>query len=192
MCFTIMYYMTYDVLFHDNPIQLRQCNENLTSVKSDVQELQRLQWQVTEGDRRVQEKRSGLEEVLQGHTDAQLQGLIVNFESSVVTRQKELQHLQQQVDGLNEAIAEERRQTTALIAKRGQAELLRSQADQLQQEQRGLCSNLQRKYPTLPLPIISSSSSSASSSAGTSQRECSQTTATTLNQLTSEVIIYNY
>eukprot|EP01037_Dinobryon_pediforme_P046838 gene46838-60439_t len=82
-----------------NEDRLQKVNELLTAAQASMQRLKKLEWQVAEADRRVQEKTSSLESVLPD-TDEQLQHVLNNFEMAMAAKRKDLQSLHQQMDAV--------------------------------------------------------------------------------------------
>lgn len=133
--------------------QLKQCTEALDAVKGCSVQIENLERQVQETERRVLEKRQSLDHPLEG-TDAEIQRDLNDFAGLMQQRTQELQTLQRSVDKLNAEIARVRGSTEQLVAKRGQAEMLQSQMTTLRQRQADTGSKLQMKYNLPALPPV--------------------------------------
>lgn len=132
---------------------MSKCNEVLEAVKGLSGQIQQLEWQVQEAERRVLEKRQSLEHTLDC-SDAQLQRDIDDFDGVMRQRTQELQALQRSVAKLNAEVAQQREHTDKLNVRRGQAVMLQEQSKQLKEQQVLLGGNLQRKYGLPALPAV--------------------------------------
>lgn len=136
----------------DSSAQLTRCSEVMDGIRVSAGQVQQLEWQVQEAERRVLEKRQSLESTLTA-SDAELKRDIADFDNVVRTRTQELQAQQRAVSTLNAEIARLRERIDALNLKRGQVELLQDQSRQLKEQQAQNGAFLQRKYALPALPV---------------------------------------
>lgn len=129
----------------------------MEAVKGLSSQIQQLEWQVQEAERRVLEKHQSLEHTLDC-SDIQLQQDIADFDGVMRQRTQELQILQRSVGKLNTEVAQIREHTDKLNVRRGQAVMLQDQSKQLKEQQVQLGGNLQRKYGLPALPAVASGS----------------------------------
>jgi hypothetical protein len=129
---------------------MRSCQEILGAARNSVAELEKVQWKVSDAERRVNEKANSLESRLDG-SDAELQTIIANFENTMQGRARELRAMQQKADGLAQEVTQLRDQMGAMNAKKGQAVLLQESQKKLKEDQVVASRSLQRKY-NLPQP----------------------------------------
>lgn len=117
-------------------------------------QIDNLERQVQEAERRVLEKQQSLDHLLEG-SNAEIQRNLNDFDGLMRQRQQELQTLQRSVSKLNAEIAQVRESTTDLVARRGQGEMLQAESAKLKQRQAESGALLQRKYnlPALP-PVV--------------------------------------
>jgi multidrug efflux pump subunit AcrA (membrane-fusion protein) len=124
----------------------------MESIRASANQIQQLEWQVQEAERRVLEKRQSLESTLTA-SDAELKRDIADFDNVMRTRTQELQAQQRAVATLNADITRVRERIDALNLKRGQVELLQEQSRQLREQQAQNGAFLQRKYALPSLPV---------------------------------------
>jgi multidrug efflux pump subunit AcrA (membrane-fusion protein) len=132
--------------------QLKRCTDVMESIRASANQIQQLEWQVQEAERRVLEKRQSLESTLTA-SDAELKRDIADFDNVMRTRTQELQAQQRAVATLNADITRVRERIDALNLKRGQVELLQEQSRQLREQQAQNGAFLQRKYALPALPV---------------------------------------
>lgn len=128
---------------------MKQCTEVLDAVRGCTAQIEHLERQVQETERRVLEKQQSLDHLLDGN-DADIQRDLDDFDGIMRQRRQELQTLQRSVTSLNAEIAQVRESTEQLVAKRGQAEMLQRDIAKLKAEQVEAGSKLVPKY-SLPL-----------------------------------------
>jgi chromosome segregation ATPase len=129
---------------------MKSCQEILGAARNSVAELEKVQWKVSDAERRVNEKANSLESRLDG-SDAELQTVIANFENTMQGRARELRAMQQKADGLAQEVAQLRDQMATMNSKKGQAVLLQESQKKLKDDQLTASRNMQRKY-NLPQP----------------------------------------
>jgi hypothetical protein len=124
----------------------------MEGMRASAGQIQQLEWQVQEAERRVLEKQQALESTLDV-SDAELKRDIADFDNVVKQRTAELQAQQRAVATLNSDITRMRERIDALNLKRGQVELLQEQSKQLKDQQAQMGASLQRKYALPALPV---------------------------------------
>jgi multidrug efflux pump subunit AcrA (membrane-fusion protein) len=129
---------------------LDTCRETLDALNAQAAQIQQLEWQVQEAERRVMDRGQSLETTLAGSDEA-IQRDLDDFDGVMHQRKEALHRLQRSVSTLAAEVAQARAQTDQLNLKRGQAELLQGQAKQLREQQSATGAALQRKH-TLAAP----------------------------------------
>lgn len=131
-----------------NEERLQKVNELLTAAQASMQRLKKLEWQVAEADRRVQEKTSSLESVLPD-TDEQLQHVLNNFEMAMASKRKDLQSLHQQMDAVTMETDKIRAELDRLNLRKGQAVALQEQLQAQRDQQWRIIGDLAKRFPFL-------------------------------------------
>ena len=123
-------------------------------MRSCSTQIDNLERQVQETERRVLERQQDLDHVLDG-TDAEIQRDLADFDNLMQQRSQELQTLQRSKSKLDEEIRQIRQSTQQLQEQRGQGQMLLGESNKFRQRQTESAATLQRKYglPALP-PIV--------------------------------------
>ena len=122
-------------------------------MRSFSTQIDNLERQVQETERRVLERQQGLDHVLDG-TDAEIQRDLADFDNLMQQRSQELQTLQRSKSKLDEEIRQIRQSTQQLQEQRGQGQMLLGESNKFRQRQTESAATLQRKYGLPALPQI--------------------------------------
>jgi hypothetical protein len=112
---------------------LRRNRDIVANGQGAAQELRELRRQVTESERRIEDKRSGITTILT-ETNEELRAQMNNFELNMQTRTQEQRNLQRSVDMLQNEIAQLRASTEDLNIKRGQGQSLKQSIGESQKK----------------------------------------------------------
>jgi DNA repair exonuclease SbcCD ATPase subunit len=139
---------------------LRRNRDIVANGQGAAQELRELRRQVTESERRIEDKRSGITTILT-ETNEELRAQMNNFELNMQTRTQEQRNLQRSVDMLQNEIAKLRASTEDLNIKRGQGQSLKQSIGESQKKLVEECSRIARQLD-MQSPFGNSSSSGSS------------------------------
>jgi DNA repair exonuclease SbcCD ATPase subunit len=140
---------------------LTRSKEVIIANQSAVTELKELRRQVAESERRIQDKRGSVSQVLPENNE-ELRLMMANFESTMQNRTQEQRNLQRNVDLLQNEIAQLRASTDELNIKRGQGESLRQSIADSNNKLADECANVARQLDLQPPPPANQSNSSNS------------------------------
>jgi len=163
----------------------------LSVAKESELKLQRLERDVQDTQRRIDEKTAMIDHLLDASSDDKLHTELSNFDVAMQSRKNELYQLQGNVDSMNLEIAILRSETDQYNVKRGQIVILQDQIKTLKEQQHQLGSTLMRKYAlSISTSTDGANSGSSSSSSSSSSNRISWTPETVANimmSLTTEV-----
>ena len=163
----------------------------MSVAKESELKLQRLERDVQDTQRRIDEKTAMIDHLLDASSDDKLHIELSNFDVAMQSRKNELYQLQGNVDSMNLEIAILRSETDQYNVKRGQIVILQDQIKTLKEQQHQLGSTLMRKYAlSISTSTDGANSGSSSSSSSSSSNRISWTpeiVANILKSLTSEV-----
>lgn len=131
-----------------NDERLRKVTDVINAAQANMRHLQKLEWQVNDADRRVQEKSNSLESKL-SETDDELQHILNNFEAAMSAKTRELQGLNQQMEAVAKETERMRVSLNELNLKKGQAVAVQDQIAQNREAQLQVIQRLSRKLPCL-------------------------------------------
>jgi DNA repair exonuclease SbcCD ATPase subunit len=115
-----------------------------------MKEIEQLQRNIQEQDRRISDKRSNLENEL-SESDEQLHQTLASFEEIMRVKERDLQLLRQQLDAINREIQVLRSRSNDLNLQKGQAIALQNQITALKDKQLQLSGGYKKKYNFLPM-----------------------------------------
>ena len=162
--------------------RINRLKETMNKMQVGMQNVQELEWKLQSCDRLIIEKKSRLEEDEMRENDDALRQLYENFENDMQSQQQELKTLQRKVDTFNNDILKLRDNTDELNMKKGLAESLQTQCDEVKSQLLKMAKSASLTYSIPQLPAIANHddirnfSKSLTSKMNDSMEEISKTT----------------
>jgi len=138
--------------------RITRYKEIMSRMQASMQNVQELEWKLQSADRLILEKKSRLEDDEMLGSDEELRQSFENFENDMFTQQQELKNIQRKAEILNNDILKLRDNTDDLNMKKGLAESLQSQCDEVKSQLLKLAKSASLTYSIPQLPAIASTS----------------------------------
>lgn len=137
--------------------RITRYREIMNRMQASMQNVQELEWKLQSADRLIIEKKSRLEGEEMIESDDELRQKFENFENDMLTKQQELKASQRKIDALNNDILKLRDNTDDLNMKKGLAESLQSQCDEVKSQIIKLAKSASLTYSIPPLSGVATS-----------------------------------
>ena len=137
--------------------RITRYREIMSRMQASMQNVQELEWKLQSTDRLIIEKKSRLEGEEMVESDDELRQKFENFENDMLNKQQELKALQRKVDASNNDILKMRDNTDDLNMKKGLAESLQSQCDEVKSQIIKMAKTASLNYS---IPLLSATANS--------------------------------